>query len=130
MHQNTKEILENIDNKLKESNKIIKKIINDLEDVAKRNYIIVEDNKVSSAMYQPEREATLYVNFHTANLLLNYIKSKDKEINRLNNIINELEKYLIKHKEVDWDAQDTIIHEALAISFVYDILQDLKEGKK
>lgn len=57
------------------------------------------------------------------------LAEKDKEIDRLNNIIDELEKYLIEHKEVDWDARDTIIHEALAISFVYDILQDLKEGK-
>lgn len=50
-----------------------------------------------------------------------------KEIERLNNIINELEKWL-KNKidYFDKTVKDTILHEQMTLIVIYDYLQDLK----
>jgi hypothetical protein len=63
---------------------------------------------------------------------LKHREEKDKEIERLNNIINELEKFL-KDKIDSWKRQnddeivkDTIYHERLAVRLIYDYLQELK----
>ena len=51
-----------------------------------------------------------------------------KEIERLNNIINELEKWLegkIHNFNKD-DPRDTIFHEFIALKLTYDYLQELK----
>lgn len=55
-----------------------------------------------------------------------------KEIERLNNIINDLDKFL-KDKIDSWKkanddliVKDTIYHERLAVRLIYDYLQELK----
>ena len=54
-------------------------------------------------------------------------EEKDKEIERLNNIINELEKWLkSKIDYFDKTAKDTILHEQMVILIIYDYLQELK----
>ena len=55
------------------------------------------------------------------------IDDQNKEIERLNNIINELEKWLkSKIDYFDKTAKDTILHEQMAIRVIYDYLQELK----
>lgn len=53
---------------------------------------------------------------------------KDKEIERLNNIINKLEKYLEEHSKIDYECNATIIHEQMACAFVLNKLKELKES--
>lgn len=48
---------------------------------------------------------------------------------RLNNIINKLEKWLEEHSQVDFECNDNIVHEQLALSMAYEYLKELKEGK-
>ena len=52
---------------------------------------------------------------------------RGKEIERLNNIINELEKWL-KNKIDNFDriVLDTTYHEQITIQLIYDYLQELK----
>ncbi len=52
---------------------------------------------------------------------------QEKEIERLNNIINELDTFL-KNKIDNFkeDVKDTILHEQITISIIYDYLQELK----
>ena len=52
-----------------------------------------------------------------------------EENERLNNVINELEKYLLEHSQINYDNSDIIIHEQLSLSVVYEYLKSLKEGK-
>lgn len=58
---------------------------------------------------------------------------KDKEIERLNNIINELDNWLGK-MILSWkdseNVSDNIYHERLAIQTVYFKLQELKDSDK
>ena len=54
--------------------------------------------------------------------LYHQIYEKDKEIERLNNIIDELEKYLLQLRLTDVDGK-TIVYRLL------DKLKELKEGK-
>jgi hypothetical protein len=56
------------------------------------------------------------------------LEEKDKEIERLNNIINELEKYLEKHSKIDYECNATIIHEQMACAIVLNKLKELKEN--
>ncbi len=69
-------------------------------------------------------------NKHQKQQLANYKKvhEKDlKEIERLNNIINELDTFL-KNKidNFDKDVKDTILHEQMTIRVIYDYLQMVK----
>jgi len=75
----------------------------------------------------------LSVNDRQAKLLLNYItnlqqkvEEKNKEIDRLNNIINELEKYLIEHIDEYRDMEQDAMFE---FGLVLDKLKELKENK-
>lgn len=54
-------------------------------------------------------------------------EEKDKEIKRLNNIINEIDTFL-KNKidNFDKDVKDTILHEQMTIRVIYDYLQLVK----
>lgn len=54
------------------------------------------------------------------------IDEKNKEINRLNNIINELEKYLIEHIDEYRDMEQDAMFE---FGLVLDKLKALKENK-
>ena len=60
------------------------------------------------------------------NHLLDKLEEKDKEIERLNNIINELEKYLKEENKFD-EYKDITYRETMG--YVLDKLQELKEGK-
>ena len=53
----------------------------------------------------------------------NLVDKKDKEIERLNNIIDELEKWLDKKEKLTFNSWNKGIHE------VQRKLQELKEGK-
>lgn len=59
----------------------------------------------------------------------NIIKEKGKEIERLNNIINELEQWLKEHSIIDYNCSDVILHEQLALNTAFEYLQILKENK-
>lgn len=52
---------------------------------------------------------------------------QQKEIERLNNIINELEKYLEEHSKIDYECNVTIIHEQMACAIILNKLKELKE---
>ena len=55
------------------------------------------------------------------------VEEKDKEIERLNNIINELDTFLKnKIENFDKDVKDTILHEQMTIRAIYDYLQIVK----
>lgn len=56
-------------------------------------------------------------------LLLDKCKA-ELEIERLNNIINELEKYLIEQIQKSWEIEEQCYEN------VYSILQELKENNK
>ena len=61
------------------------------------------------------------------------LSQKDQELERLNNIINELEKWL--KEKVDSFKEDEYVstnieHERLAIKMVYYYLQELKDSDK
>ena len=69
--------------------------------------------------------------------LENKIEEKDKEIERLNNIINELEKWLEesieKHTDdyIDWKYDRNVyLAGSKKLQNVFDKLQELKEGDK
>ena len=65
---------------------------------------------------------------HVANLISQDIE-KDKEINRLNNIIEELEKYLLDGTEEEhWEKGDIYFDEAC--EDILSKLKELKEGNK
>ena len=71
--------------------------------------------------------------FGVANEILDLIENQAQENESLNNIINELEKWL-KNKIDGWkddkNVSDTIYHERLAIRMIYDYLQELKDSDK
>lgn len=52
-----------------------------------------------------------------------------EENERLNNIINELERWLKEHSIIDYNCSDVIIHEQLALNVAFNYLQILKENK-
>lgn len=52
-----------------------------------------------------------------------------QEIERLNNIINELEQWLKRHSNINYECSETIIHEQLALNTAYNYLQELKGDK-
>lgn len=54
-------------------------------------------------------------------------REKDKEITRLNNIIEELEKYLIEHIDEYRDMEQDAMFE---FGLVLDKLKELKKGNK
>ena len=62
--------------------------------------------------------------------LINELEQKDKEIDRLNNIINELESYL-EQQWLEWkdDSDDGIVAMANEDKTVLDKLKSLKENK-
>ena len=62
------------------------------------------------------------------NQLLAELEMANKEIERLNNAINELEKYLEEHSKIDYGCNATIIHEQMACAFVLNKLKELKES--
>ena len=58
------------------------------------------------------------------------IKQQYEEIERLNNIINELEKWLEEKSDVDYRCSDRIVHEQLALSVALRKLRYLKDSDK
>lgn len=52
------------------------------------------------------------------------------EIERLNNIINKLEKYLKERSDLDYEGSITILHERLAMNMTLEYLQELKGNNK
>lgn len=52
------------------------------------------------------------------------------EIYRLNNIINELERWLKEHSIIDYNCSDVILHEQMALNIAFEYLQFLKENKQ
>lgn len=106
----------------------IKEIINDLQRVADRK-CYPEDILCGSIA----QEWVDYItNLQAENeKLKNELETQNLdmglEIERLNNIINELEKWLkSKIDYFDKTAKDTILHEQMAIRVIYDYLQELK----
>jgi hypothetical protein len=61
------------------------------------------------------------------NITSDDIIAKDKEIDRLNNIINELEEYIIEHIDEYRDMEQDAMFE---FGLVLDKLKELKEGNK
>ena len=57
------------------------------------------------------------------------LKEKDKEIERLNNIVNKFEIWLLEHSKVDYGCGESILHEQLALGIALNYLQELKENK-
>ena len=57
-------------------------------------------------------------------------EEKNKEIERLNNIINTFEEWLEEKSNVDYRCSDTIVHEQLALSVALCKLRDLKDSDK
>ena len=53
-----------------------------------------------------------------------------KEIERLNNIINEFEIWLLEHSKVDYGCAESIVHEQLALGIAFNYLQELKGSDK
>lgn len=53
-------------------------------------------------------------------------KNLQKEVERLNIIINELELWLKAHSIIDYENSEIIIHEQLALNMCLQYLQDLK----
>ena len=56
-------------------------------------------------------------------------REMQQEIDRLNNIINELEKWLKEHSIIDYSCSDVILHEQMALNAAFEYLQILKENK-
>lgn len=67
--------------------------------------------------------------FGVAPEILDYITDLQQENEKLNNIINELEKYLEEHSKLDYESNATIIHEQMACLFVLNKLKELKGNK-
>jgi len=62
---------------------------------------------------------------------LKHQEKAEKEIDRLNNVINELEKWLKGLIEnFDEDVSEPILHEQMTIRLVYEYLDKLKELKE
>ena len=51
-------------------------------------------NEIKEELYQSMMIGDLTISSDTSKQILEYIEEKDREIERLNNIINELEEYL------------------------------------
>lgn len=87
-------------------------------------------NTLNNINYEIETEKEwvepLGLDRETWKQLLNYIDNKDKEIERLNYIINELELWLKHHSKIDYESSEIIIHEQLALNLCLQYLQDLK----
>ena len=79
---------------------------------------------INSLQVDNSREqAKLYYEANKAEIWANTLREKEKEINRLNNIIDELEKYLIKMSDRSWDDNG-------AYDDVLDKLYELKGDNK
>lgn len=52
-----------------------------------------------------------------------------QEIERLNNIIEEFEKWLERHSIINYECNETIVHEQMALSMALSKLKELKENK-
>ena len=75
-------------------------------------------NEIKEELYQSMMNGDLTISSSTSKEILDYLDKQEKEITRLNNIIDELEKWLNEAKSGD-------------ISFAYThTLQKLKELKK
>ncbi len=61
--------------------------------------------------------------------LIKELNNREDEIERLNNIINELEKWLEEKSDVDYRCSDRIVHEQLALSVALRKLRDLKDSE-
>ena len=59
-----------------------------------------------------------------------YISIMEEKIDRLNNIINELEQWLKEHSIIDYNCSDVILHEQMALNTAFEYLQILKESKQ
>lgn len=68
-------------------------------------------------------------NIQIKELVALYMK-KQQETERLNNIINELEKWLLEHSKVDYSCAESIVHEQLALGIAFNYLQELKGSEK
>lgn len=67
----------------------------------------------------------------TWNEVISSMDVKDKEIDRLNNIINGLEKWLKGLIDnFNEDVSTSVLHEQMTINLVYDYLENLKELKE
>lgn len=59
-----------------------------------------------------------------------FVDDRNKEIERLNNIINKFEKWLEEKSDVDYSCSDRIVHEQLALNVALRKLRDLKDSDK
>lgn len=83
----------------------IEEILHKLEIVARKHTIEVCDgSKIETIPASLVNE--LRLNYFSAELLSNYIDNKEKEINRLNNIIDEFDKWLIGEKMMFYKSDD------------------------
>ena len=81
-------------------------------------------NETPKNMYKYNK---ITLNLNEFEEILNYIEQLEKEIDRLNNIINELEKWLIKHIDEYRDMEQDAMFE---FGLVLDKLKALKENNK
>lgn len=85
------------------------------------------NRKVRAIIVDGTEIMTSYTAVEIADRLRTYDDLKE-ENERLNNIINEMEKYLEKHSKIDYECNATIIHEQMACATVLNKLKELKEN--
>ena len=83
-------------------------------------------NELKEKIAKGEVSSIAYFNPDGSNMLYTqkYVEEKDKEIQRLNNIIEELEKWLKNEHENGYE-----VYYIMAIQDILDKLKKLKEGK-
>lgn len=89
--------------------------------------------KVKRHIGLPEGEMAIIPDEDTLihNIITPELEEKDKEIDRLNNIIEELEKWLNEEKQKFLNSENVIFSnvEDLTLTSVINKLKELKEGK-
>lgn len=99
----------------------IEEILHKLEIVARKHTIEVCDGSKIETM-PASLVDELRLNYFSAELLSNYIDNKEKEINRLNNIIDELEKWIKENNLGKYRTENVVNTDELL-----DKLNELKE---
>ena len=96
-----------------------------INNLPKEYHKILWDIMISS---ESDKELEVILKKHDSKLIMRYLFKKEKEIERLNNIINKLEKWLEEKSNVDYRCSDRIVHEQIALSVALHKLQDLKRS--
>ena len=98
----------------------------------KNKTIIMENKYYTNRHYRNTDKIRIAVNKMNKDMreLSEYCDKLEAEIERLNNIINEFEIWLLKHSKIDYGCAESIVHEQLALGIAFNYLQELKGSDK